>query len=269
MKPEVIAMKKTVGNNIMSKSTKLKEAFKTALAFAAVFGIALQADWMNPYWAGWAVAVVALPTAGASIQKGMVRILGTIPGCIAALVIHALAVQDRWTFMLLACGWMFFTSYMMVRKEKDSYFWVMAGYVCLMILLSDVDSSANMFESAVFRTVETVMGVVVYTLIAVFLWPQTNLGAIKKQSAELTGSLHEIYRSGRDTLLGCSEQAVSFQELQGKVVQQLAQFRQILQAEGSESYEVKELRHLWERFPRTVSGTARDHGAVAVRVCRT
>ena len=232
----------------MSKSTKLKEAFKTALAFAAVFGIALQADWMNPYWAGWAVAVVALPTAGASIQKGLLRILGTIPGCSAALVIHALAVQDRWTFMLLACGWMFFTSYMMVRKERDSYFWVMAGYVCLMILLSDVDSSANMFESAVFRTVETVMGVVVYTLIAVFLWPQTNLGAIKKQSAELTGSLHEIYRSGRDTLLGCGEQTVSFQELQGKVVQQLAQFRQILQAEGSESYEVKELRHLWERF---------------------
>ena len=167
-------------------STKLKEAIKTALAFSGVFGIALWADWMNPYWAGWAVAVVALPTAGASIQKGMLRIFGTIPGCLAALVIHALAVQDRWTFILLTCGWMFFTSYMMVRKEKDSYFWVMAGYVCLMILLSDVDSSANMFESAVFRTVETVMGVVVYTLIAVFLWPQTNLGAIKKQSTELT-----------------------------------------------------------------------------------
>ena len=232
----------------MSKTTKLKEAIKTALAFAAVFGIALQADWMSPSTAGWAVAVIAVGTAGASIEKGILRILGTIPGCIAALVIHALAVQDRWTFMMLACGWMFFTTYMMVRKEKDSYFWVMAGYVCLMILLSDTDSSADMFESAVFRNIETVMGVVVYTLIAVFLWPQTNLGAIKKQSAALTASLGDIYRSGRDTLLGTVEQKVSFQEMQGKVVQQLAQFRQILQAEGSESYEVKELRNLWERF---------------------
>ncbi len=232
----------------MSKITNFKEATKTGLAFAAVFGIALQADWMNPYWAGWAVAVVALPTAGASIQKGMLRILGTIPGCLAALVIHALAVQDRWTFILLTCGWMFFTTYMMVRKEKNSYFWVMAGYVCLMILLSDVDSSANMFESAVFRTVETVMGVVVYTLVAVFLWPQTNLGAIKKCGAELAVSLDNIYCLSRDTLLGFGEKGGSFQELQVKVVKQLAQFRQVLQAEGSESHEVKELRHLWERF---------------------
>ena len=244
----------------MSKITKLKEAIKTALAFALVFGIALQAGWMNPYWAGWAVAVVALPTAGASIQKGMSRVLGTIPGCVAALVIHALAVQDRWIFMLLTCGWMFFTTFMMVRKEKDSYFWIMAGYVCLMILLSDVDSSANMFESAVFRNVETVMGVVVYTLIAVFLWPQTNLGAIQRHSAELATTLGDIYRSGRDTLLGHGGKEVSFQELQGKAVQHLAQFGQVLNAEGSESYEVNGVRHLWERFQRLSSALVENAG---------
>ncbi len=230
----------------MNKITNLKEAFKTGLAFAMVFGIALQAGWMNPYWAGWAVAVVALPTAGASIQKGILRVFGTIPGCLAALVIHALAAQDRWVFMLLTCAWMFFTTYMMVRREKDSYFWVMAGYVCLVILLSDLDSSANMFESAVFRTVETAMGVAVYTLIAVFLWPQTNLGAIKKHSADLATTLGDIYRFGRDTLLRQPTHEASYQVLQGKVVKQLAQFGQILQAEGSESYEVNEVRHLWE-----------------------
>ena len=55
----------------MSKATKLKEAIKTGLAFALVFGIAMQLGWMNPYWAGWAVAVIALPTAGESIRKGI------------------------------------------------------------------------------------------------------------------------------------------------------------------------------------------------------
>jgi len=150
--------------------------------------------------------------------------------------------------MLLTCGWMFFTSYMMVSRQKDSYLWVMAGYVCLIILLSDVDSSANMFESAVFRTVETIMGVVVYTLIAVFLWPQTNLGAIKKSSAELAATLNDIYCSVRDTLIGRRAPDGSFYGLQAKVVQQLAQFSQVIHAEGSESYEVKEVSHLWERF---------------------
>ena len=232
----------------MALSRKAKEAIKTGLAFAMVFGIAMQLGWMNPYWAGWAVAVIALPTAGASIRKGMYRIVGTIPGCLAALAIQALAPQDRWTFMLLTCGWIFLTSYLMVSRQKDSYLWVMAGYVCLLILLSDLDSSANMFESAVFRTVETVMGVVVYTLIAVFLWPLTNLGAIKKSSAELAATLNDIWRTARDTLLGQQGSAASFQELQGKAIQQLAQFASVLQAEGSESYEVSEVRHLWERF---------------------
>ena len=169
----------------MSRTTILKEAIKTGLAFAAVFGIAMQLGWMNPYWAGWAVAVIALPTAGEAIRKGTLRVVGTIPGCLAALVIQALAPQDRWLFMFLTCGWAFLTSYLMVSRPKDSYVWVMACYVCLIILLSDLDSSENMFESAVFRTVETVMGVVVYTLISVFLWPRTNLGAIKQSSAAL------------------------------------------------------------------------------------
>ena len=97
--------------------------------------------------------------------------------------------------MFLTCGWAFLTSYLMVSRPKDSYVWVMACYVCLIILLSDLDSSENMFESAVFRTVETVMGVVVYTLISVFLWPRTNLGAIKQSSAALaTGAVGRLPR---------------------------------------------------------------------------
>jgi len=233
---------------MVSKTTKLKEAIKTGLAFALVYGIALWAGWMNPYWAGWAVAVIALPTAGASIVKGTYRVVGTIPGCIAALVIHALAPQERLPFMLLTCGWMFFTTYLMVSRKKDSYLWTMAGYTCLVILLSDVDSPGNMFQHAVFRTVETIMGVVVYTLISVFLWPQTNLGAIRKSSADLATTLNDIYCSGRDTLLGRRAPDGSFYGLQAKVVQQLAQFSQVINAEGSESYEIKEVSHLWERF---------------------
>lgn len=243
----------------MSQSTKLKEAIKTGLAFALVFGIAMKLDWMNPSWAGWAVAVIALPTSGASIRKGTQRVVGTIPGCMAALAINALAPQDRWLFLLLTCSWVFLTSYLMVSREKESYVWVMACYVCLIIVLSDLGSSANMFESAVFRTVETVMGVVVYTLISVFLWPQTNLGAIRKSSTELVASLNDIYRAGRDQLLGRVQFEEVFPALQGKVVQHLAKFTEALNAEGSESYEVTEVRPKWEEF-KSLSNALLENG---------
>ncbi len=252
----------------MSRTTILKEAIKTGLAFAAVFGIAMQLGWMNPYWAGWAVAVIALPTAGEAIRKGTLRVVGTIPGCLAALVIHALAPQERWLFMFLTCAWAFLTSYLMVSRPKDSYVWLMACYVCLIILLSDLDSSENMFESAVFRTVETVMGVVVYTLISIFLWPRTNLGAIKQSSAALASALWDVCRAGRDTLVGERKPEASYAELQGKVVERLAQYAKVLTAEGSESYEVSEVRHLWERFHALVDGLAGDGRTLSVRLRR-
>ena len=232
----------------MNRITILKEAIKAGLAFAAVFGIAMQLGWMNPYWAGWAVAVIALPTAGEAMRKGTLRVVGTIPGCVAALVIQALAPQERWLFMSLTCAWAFFTSYLMVSRPKDSYLWTMACYVCLIILLSDVDSSQNMFESAVFRTVETIMGVVVYTLISVFLWPRTNLGAIKQSGAALASALRDVCRAGGDTLVGDRKPEASYAALQDTVVRRLAHFERALTAEGSESYEIGEVRHLWARF---------------------
>lgn len=232
----------------MEKMTKFKEAIKTGLAFALVFGIAMQFGWMNPYWAGWAVAVIALPTLGASIRKGAQRVIGTIIACLAALAIQALAPQERWTFLLLTSTWVFGMGYLMLSRPKTQYLWVMALYVCLVIVMPNSDSSVDMFENAVFRTAETAMGVVVYTLIAVFIWPLTNLGAIKRSSAELAANLGDIYRAGRDTMLGQRAPEAAFQALQGKVVPHLAQFVQVLQAEGSESYEVSQARRLWERF---------------------
>ena len=64
----------------LSLSTRAKEAIKTALAMALVYFIALKVSWMNPSWAGFAVAMVSLAAAGLSIQKGLLRIAGTIPG---------------------------------------------------------------------------------------------------------------------------------------------------------------------------------------------
>lgn len=88
----------------MQMSTKVKEAIKTALAVVLVYGIALKTSWMNPYWGAFVVALIAMPSPGKSLQKGLLRLGGTIPGCIAAIVILALAPQSRWLSLALICG---------------------------------------------------------------------------------------------------------------------------------------------------------------------
>ena len=212
-----------------------------------VYGIALQANWMNPYWAGWAVAMISLATAGESIHKGMLRLAGTIPACLAALVILSLAPQSRWLFLLLICTWIFFTTYMMLVDKQRSYFWNVAGFVCLVILTIGPSSSENLFLHAMFRTVETGMGVAIYMLVTVFLWPRTNLGAIKKTAGMLAATQTAILRANRELMIDGTTHA-NLNDLHGQEVQQLTNFSQALLAEGSESYEVREMRSAWNRF---------------------
>lgn len=231
----------------MDRVTKFKEAVKTGLALMLVYGIALKVNWMNPYWAGWAVAMISLSTAGESIHKGMLRLAGTIPGCLSALVILSLAPQSRWLLLLLMCTWIFFTTYMMLVDKQYSYFWNVAGFVSLIILVTGPSSPENLFMHAMFRTVETAMGVVVYTLVTVFLWPRTNLGAIKKTGGMLAATQAARVQAGREIMTDGTT-AANLSELHGHEVQQLARFTQVLQAEGSESYEVHEMRHAWNRF---------------------
>ena len=159
-------------------SPKLKEAIKTGLAFTLTYYIALKVAWLNPSWAVTTVAMIALPTAGQSIQKGFNRLVGTVPACLVAFFIMGVAPQSRWLFMALACAWIFFTTYMMLRSRSHGYMWNVMGFVCLVILLTGPSSSESLFQHAVFRTMETALGIVVYTLVTVFLWPQTNAGAI-------------------------------------------------------------------------------------------
>ncbi|MBW1819368.1 MAG: FUSC family protein [Deltaproteobacteria bacterium] len=81
----------------MTLSTHSKEAIKTGLAMAIAYGIALQMDWHNPKWAGIAVAMISLSTAGESLNKGVMRMLGTLVGFPASITAWGLTRSEkRW-----------------------------------------------------------------------------------------------------------------------------------------------------------------------------
>ena len=84
----------------MILSTRTKEAIKTALAMTIAYGIALSMDWDKPYWAGFAVAFISLATVGQSLNKGVLRMVGTLVGAFVALTLIALFAQDSWPFIL-------------------------------------------------------------------------------------------------------------------------------------------------------------------------
>jgi len=177
-------------------SLKLKDAIKVGLSFAIVYIIALYFSWMKPYWAGLAVVMIAATVDGQNIHKGILRIAGTVPGVLAAIAIFSFAAQERWLFIVLASIWMFFSTYMMLKDERRSYMWNAAGFVCLVILTTHPESSLDIFNFAINRMLETIMGVVVYTLVTVFVFPQTNINVLKQISADLLSTQIKLVKLG-------------------------------------------------------------------------
>ena len=231
----------------MNKETKFKEAFKVAFAFVIAYGIALKLSWMNPSWAGFGVVMIAMATQGQSLHKGLNRMAGTIPACIAALLIFSAAAQDRWLFMFLTALWLSFTTYMMIRSKNNPYFWNVAGFVALIILVSYPITSENVFNHVLYRTLETAMGITVYTLVTVFIWPIKNTGLLTKISTDLINTQMARYQAASDWISGNGGKDKS-EALAKQNLQQINQLSAALISESSENYEVFELRSVWNRY---------------------
>ena len=228
-------------------SRKAKEAIKVGLAFSIVIAIALKLSWMNPYWAGFAVGQVALFSAGQSLHNGALRVAGVMPAVLVSLIIYALAPQERWLFVTLVAGWMMFTTYMMIKDEKLAYLWNVAGFAALAILATTPDSSASIFDAAMGRALETTLGIVVYTLVTVLVWPDTNIGTLKRVTIDLISVQARIFE-----LIGSQENSTevkkSLKETAEHELQLLAALKQSFYAKGSETYEVKESAEFWKEY---------------------
>src|ERR1700689_641640 len=59
----------------------------------------------NPFWAGTSAAVVCQPQLGASLRKGWFRMIGTVIGATAIVVLTACCPQDRIGFFALLALW--------------------------------------------------------------------------------------------------------------------------------------------------------------------
>jgi uncharacterized membrane protein YccC len=95
---------------------RLTDALKAA-APSLLFGLRLWASvslalyvafWLeldNPYWAGTSAAIVCQPHLGASLRKGWYRLIGTLVGAVAIVVLTACVPQHRALFLGALALW--------------------------------------------------------------------------------------------------------------------------------------------------------------------
>jgi uncharacterized membrane protein YccC len=230
---------------MITLSIRSKEAIKTGLAMTISYGIALQLGWEKPSWAGMAVAMISLSTAGQSLNKGAMRMLGTLVGLGAALTFLALFSQDRWLFMVVVSMYVGFCTYMLTGK-KLVYFWFVSAFVCMLIAIAGGADSQNAFYTALTRAQETGLGILIYSLVSVLLWPQRSAIQLNDVSRKLFNTQLQLYRDYR-SLMTRESADEEYRALRLQEIQLLSQFGQTLDGAQTDTYEVWEVRHQWQR----------------------
>src|SRR3984893_2065074 len=74
-----------------------------SVCLALYVAVLLELD--NAYWAGTTAAIVCQPQLGASLRKGWFRMIGTVVGAVAIVVLTACFPQDRIAFLAGLALW--------------------------------------------------------------------------------------------------------------------------------------------------------------------
>ena len=152
-------------------SLKTFAAAMLALYLAMVLGLD------NPAWAMMCVYIIAQPFSGMALAKGVARLLGTLFGAIACMVLllalHTAPVLHMLALALwLACG----LALSLLERSAYSYAFMLSGYTALFISLPYVDSPLSIFNVVLARVEEIGLGIVCYMVIDLLLFPRKSHG---------------------------------------------------------------------------------------------
>ena len=136
----------------------------TAVCLALFAAFYLQLD--TPYWAGTSAAIVCQPIVGSSLLKGVFRLVGTVVGAVAAVVLTAIFPQDRFGFLFGMLVWAAACSFVStLLKNFASYGALLAGYTLIIIANYSIPNPDQIFFIAINRASEISIGIICATLV--------------------------------------------------------------------------------------------------------
>jgi len=173
-------------------SDKLKFAIKASLSMALAYLIPLSQGWSQPGTAATTVMLIsAMGSVGDSVTKGVLRVIGTIIGAAVGMTLIGLFPQDREIYLLVASVAATLFLYLARAYKGDMTVFMLSAVTLLMMFQNgEVD---NVFIYGIDKTFMTIVGIVIYTFVGVFLWP-VNLKDTSVENAAVLSTLQtELY----------------------------------------------------------------------------
>ncbi len=207
-------------------SDKLKFSIKASLSIALAYLIPLSQGWTQPQTAAITVILIAAAgPVGESISKGMYRVIGTVVGAFIGMTLIGIFPQDRELYLIFLSLAVIISLYLARAYKGDMTIFLLTAVTMMMVFKNG--EVEDVFIYGIDRTYMTIIGIIIYTLVGILLWPVK----VKDNTAEYASSLLKL-------------QSELYQKRDGKiedrkeVYQKLIEQEQRLVASARNSYDV-------------------------------
>lgn len=156
---------------------------KSLLAIYIAAWLAMWLQLEQPATAMITVAIVMNPHSGMVLAKSFYRAIGTLAGSVCGLLLLALFPQQRELFLLSLSLWVALCAGgAMLHRNFMSYGFVLAGYTAAIVTLPAITNPLHVFDTAVMRVSEVLLGILVAAVVSDLVWPQ-RLRPLLRQNA--------------------------------------------------------------------------------------
>src|SRR6516162_1010375 len=202
------------GVPVSSRAAWLTDALKAA-GPALLFGLRLWASvclalyvafWLeldNAFWAANTAAIVCQPNLGASLRKGWYRMIGTVIGAVAIVVMTAFFPQDRAFFLVSLALWGAGCALVAtLLRNFAAYAAALAGYTAAIIASDQLGATGGLNGQAFMLAVDRASEICIGIVCAGIVLAGTDLGGARRRLAMLFARLSaEIARRFTGTLV--------------------------------------------------------------------
>lgn len=181
-------------------------SLKSFIAAMLAYYIALKIGLTHPYWAVSTSYIVAQPLAGAVISKAVFRLIGTVLGAAAAVVLVPNLVNAPELLSLALALWLGLCLFISLQdRTPRSYVFLLAGYTASIIGFPSVAAPGQIFQTSVLRVEEISLGILCGSLVHALVFPQSVAGRLL---ARVDAIVADVERWSRDALTGAPNERV-------------------------------------------------------------
>src|SRR3984893_3053108 len=144
----------------------------------------------NAFWAGTTAAIVCQPSLGASLRKGWFRLIGTVVGAVAIVVMTACFPQDRAAFLVSLALWGAACALVAtLLRNFAAYAAALAGYTAAIIASDQLGAVGGLNGQAFMLAVDRASEICIGIVCAGVILAGTDLGGGRRQLATLFAAI--------------------------------------------------------------------------------